>query len=83
MSRFLASLALMLAIPLAFAGKPPVFSTGDGAIRGYDPVAYFTNGEPPADPGEEGVVGYKCRVVSIVCQDKEDESKGKLIADTN
>ena len=46
MFRFLASLALMLVVPLALAGKPPVFATGDGAIRGYDPVAYFSNGQP-------------------------------------
>jgi YHS domain-containing protein len=32
--------------PLAFAAQAPVFTTGDGAIRGYDPVAYFTIGEP-------------------------------------
>ena len=31
---------------LAHAGKPPVFATGDGAIRGHDPVAYFTAGKP-------------------------------------
>jgi YHS domain-containing protein len=24
----------------------PVFSTSEGAIRGYDPVAYFTDGKP-------------------------------------
>ncbi len=24
----------------------PVFSTDDGAIRGYDPVAYFSDGQP-------------------------------------
>jgi YHS domain-containing protein len=31
-----------------FAQKPiePVFTTADGAIRGYDPVAYFTEGKP-------------------------------------
>lgn len=46
MHRFLFSLALMFVIPLAMAGKPPVFSTAEGAIRGYDPVAYFTVGEP-------------------------------------
>ncbi len=28
------------------AGKAPVFSTAEGAIRGYDPVAYFTDGKP-------------------------------------
>jgi len=31
---------------LAFAGEAPVFATDDGAIRGYDAVAYFTMGEP-------------------------------------
>ncbi|MCW8890236.1 MAG: YHS domain-containing protein [Sedimenticola sp.] len=29
-----------------WAGKDPVFSTSEGAIRGYDPVAYFTEGRP-------------------------------------
>lgn len=30
----------------AHAQKAPVFSDRDGAIRGYDPVAYFTQGKP-------------------------------------
>lgn len=30
----------------ALAAKEPVFSTDDGAIRGYDPVAYFIDGQP-------------------------------------
>jgi YHS domain-containing protein len=38
-------------VPLAFAAESPVFATGDGAIRGYDPVAYFTVGEPT--PGSD------------------------------
>ena len=46
MTRFLGGLALMLVLPLAIAGKAPVFSTSDGAINGYDPVAYFTEGKP-------------------------------------
>ena len=46
MYRILGSLALLLVIPLALAGKAPVFSTAEGAIRGYDPVAYFTDGKP-------------------------------------
>ena len=46
MNRIFATALLMLAIPLASAGKPPVFSDADGAIRGYDPVAYFTVGKP-------------------------------------
>lgn len=46
MQRFLCLWALLLVLPLAFAGKPAVFSTDGGAIRGYDPVAYFTIGAP-------------------------------------
>ena len=30
----------------ALAQKAPVFSDSSGAIRGYDPVAYFTQGRP-------------------------------------
>lgn len=30
----------------AFAAQPPVYATGNIAINGYDPVAYFTQGEP-------------------------------------
>ncbi len=30
----------------ALAQKAPVYSDGAGAIRGYDPVAYFTEGRP-------------------------------------
>ena len=51
MIKFLGGLALLLVLPLAIAGKAPVFSTDEGAIRGYDPVAYFTLGEPA--PGSE------------------------------
>ncbi len=36
---------LWLAGPAA-AGKPEVFSDGGAAIRGYDPVAYFSDGKP-------------------------------------
>lgn len=31
---------------IAPAQKRPVYATNDGAIRGYDPVAYFKQGEP-------------------------------------
>ena len=51
MIKFLGGLALLLVLPLAIAGKAPVFSTDEGAIRGYDPVAYFTRGAPA--PGSE------------------------------
>lgn len=37
---------IMLLLPLAQASKPPVFATSDGAINGYDPVAYFTEKKP-------------------------------------
>jgi YHS domain-containing protein len=42
-----AAFVLFLILPgVALAQKPPVFSDRDGAIRGYDPVAYFTEGKP-------------------------------------
>ncbi len=41
---FLPALLLLLT-PLAYAAKAPTFATADGAIRGYDPVAYFTLGD--------------------------------------
>jgi YHS domain-containing protein len=44
-SAFAGILALLF-IPLAFAGQPQTFANNDGAIRGYDPVAYFIMGEP-------------------------------------
>lgn len=37
-------------VQYANAGQPTTFSTADGAIRGYDPVAYFVMGE--ATPGK-------------------------------
>ena len=36
----------LLAFTFAALASEPVFSTGAGAIQGYDPVAYFTEGEP-------------------------------------
>ena len=45
----LAGLLLFNAASAAGAG---VFTTGEGAIRGFDPVAYFTEGRPlKGDPG--------------------------------
>ena len=46
MKRILLGVIALILMPLAVAGKPATFATGDGAIRGYDPVAYFTVGEP-------------------------------------
>ncbi|WP_425389553.1 YHS domain-containing (seleno)protein [Ekhidna sp.] len=31
---------------IATAQKGPIYTTNDGAIKGYDPVAYFNQGEP-------------------------------------
>lgn len=39
-------LTLALFISVAHADKASVFQTRDGAIRGYDAVAYHTEGEP-------------------------------------
>ena len=46
MKTLLPVLLALLFVPPAFAGKAPTFATGEGAIRGYDPVAYFVLGEP-------------------------------------
>ena len=46
LTTFIISVALA-AIPAAAKDKDPIFATrGNLAIRGYDPVAYFTEGEP-------------------------------------
>jgi YHS domain-containing protein len=37
---------LLLSIVLAQGQKLEVFATPEGAIRGYDPVAYFTDNKP-------------------------------------
>jgi len=39
------SLLILIASPV-LAGKPPVFSKRGVAVRGYDVVAYFTDGKP-------------------------------------
>ncbi len=38
--------ALILIYSSVHATESPVFATRGGAIRGYDPVAYFTEGKP-------------------------------------
>ncbi|WP_223275908.1 YHS domain-containing (seleno)protein [Algoriphagus aquimarinus] len=40
------SFVLMLLIFKAYAQKAEVFSQNDKAIKGYDPVAYFTDSKP-------------------------------------
>ena len=42
----------LLFMPLSHAGNPPVFATADGAMRGYDPVAYFEFGKPTRGKAE-------------------------------
>lgn len=39
-------LASVLLFSVSVQAKNPVFATSDGAIRGYDPVAYFNEGKP-------------------------------------
>ncbi|MEP5614054.1 MAG: YHS domain-containing (seleno)protein [Cyclobacteriaceae bacterium] len=39
--KILLALALTISISLTFAQKEQTFKTKDGAIKGYDPVAYF------------------------------------------
>lgn len=46
MKTLTAGILAWLFMPLALAGQPPTFANSDGAIRGYDPVAYFILGEP-------------------------------------
>lgn len=43
-----AALAGYYAVAPATAAKPEIFAPGGKAIRGYDPVAYFTQGRPVA-----------------------------------
>lgn len=45
MRRFPVFVAALL-LSLSAIAKEAVFSTEDGAIRGYDPVAYFAEGKP-------------------------------------
>lgn len=46
MKTLMTGILAWLIMPLALAGQPPTFANSDGAIRGYDPVAYFILGEP-------------------------------------
>jgi YHS domain-containing protein len=55
-NRLLGILLLLLFSVASWAGKDAVFSTSDGAIRGYDPVAYFSQGGPV-----KGKSDYKTR----------------------
>jgi len=49
--------SVLVSLFLLFAGSaaaemPQIFSDGDGAIRGYDPVAYFVQGKPVQGSGQ-------------------------------
>ena len=47
MTARLASLLIVFSLSgAALAQKAPIYSDASGAIRGYDPVAYFTEGRP-------------------------------------
>lgn len=46
MRKILIGMLALVFMPLALAGQPLTFTTNEGAIRGYDPVAYFIMGEP-------------------------------------
>ena len=46
LARALVFFAAVLLSHVALADKPAIFSDQSGAIRGYDPVAYFTEGAP-------------------------------------
>ena len=46
MLRFVLFFAGLLFVAPALAQKPDVYTDRGGAIRGYDPVAYFTDGRP-------------------------------------
>ena len=46
-------LTLIFISLVSFAQKDPVYSTKKGAIKGYDPVAYFTAGE--ATKGDQSI----------------------------
>ena len=47
------ALLLLVALPTQALAIDPVFSSGRGlAIRGYDPVAYFSAGKPVEGSGE-------------------------------
>jgi YHS domain-containing protein len=48
MNRFILSVIFTTALSSLFAQSGEIFATEDGAIRGYDPVAFFTEHMPVA-----------------------------------
>lgn len=44
--RFVLGFLFTFATMFTFGQKPEIFSTGDGAIQGYDPVAFFKESKP-------------------------------------
>ncbi len=63
MRRTLPTVFALIFVPLAIAGKPMTFATAEGAIRGYDPVAYFVMGEPT--PGKSK---YSSKWQGAICK---------------
>ncbi len=51
LSRLLTSVLFLVCLQL-FAQKPPVYATKDGAVAGYDPVAYFLLSQPTKGSSE-------------------------------
>ncbi|MGH8670053.1 MAG: YHS domain-containing (seleno)protein [Burkholderiales bacterium] len=45
-ARIVTVIFALLVAGAALAQKAPIYSDASGAIRGYDPVAYFTQGRP-------------------------------------
>lgn len=52
MTKLLTILCLTLGFAQGFAQSGEVFTTNDGAIRGYDPVAYFAEGKAVKGKGD-------------------------------
>ncbi len=46
MRKLIIGMFALVILPLAYAGQSATFANKDSAIRGYDPVACFTVGEP-------------------------------------
>ena len=46
MKKLVTVLFVILTLPQVFAQSGDVFTTDEGAIHGYDPVAYFKEGKP-------------------------------------
>lgn len=80
LSKFAATaLVFVLFAGTAMAGKDKVFNTGGVAIRGYDPVAYFTDSKPVKGKPAHTVTwnGVKWQFASQANADKFKADPGK------